>query len=95
MRKSLLLVAIAVAVISCSTTENQTLSVVPYPNEVNILNGTFNAAGADVRFAAELDEASCNAIKSFADQLSMVTGQENAINGTDAPSSFKDRKSVV
>lgn len=88
MRRSLLLAAVAVAVISCSTAEQKTLSVVPYPNEVNILKGTFNAAGADVRIAADLDEASRNVIGTFADQLSLVTGQASEVNGTDASSSF-------
>ena len=88
MRRSIFLAAIAAAVISCSTAVEEHLSVVPYPNEVSIKGGTFNAAGADVQFPADLDEASQNVIKTFAGQLALVTGQSSTINGTSAATRF-------
>ena len=88
MRRLIFLAAVAAAVISCKTTDKGTLSVVPYPNEVNILSGTFNAAGADIRFAEDLDKGSAGVIRIFADQLALVTGQASTINGTDAASHF-------
>ena len=88
MRRLIFLAAVAAAVISCKTTDKGTLSVVPYPNEVNILSGTFNAAGADIRFAEDLDKGSAGVIRIFADQLALVTGQTSTINGTDAATHF-------
>ena len=88
MRRSIFLAAITAAVISCSTAVEEHISVVPYPNEVSIKSGTFNAAGADIRFPADLDEGSQNVIKTFADQLALVTGQASTLNGTDASTSF-------
>ena len=88
MRRSIFLAAIAAAVISCSTAVEEHISVVPYPNEVNIKGGTFNAAGADIRFSDDLDQASQNVIRTFADQLALVTGQASTLNGTGASTSF-------
>ena len=88
MRRSIFLAAIAAAVISCSTAVEEHISVVPYPNEVNIKGGTFNAAGADIRFSDDLDQASQNVIRTFADQLGLVTGQASTLNGTGASTSF-------
>ncbi|MBO5816078.1 MAG: family 20 glycosylhydrolase, partial [Bacteroidales bacterium] len=88
MRRSIFLAAIAAAVISCSTAVEEHISVVPYPNEVTVKNGTFDAAGADIRFSADLDQASQNVIRTFADQLALVTGQASTLNGTGASTSF-------
>ena len=78
MRRSFFIAAIAAAVLSCTTAEKNTISVVPYPNEVTVSNGTFNAAGAAFHCSADIDRASLNAIAAFADQLSMVSGVEKA-----------------
>ncbi len=65
---------LAVMFISCGTTENKTITVVPYPNEVEIMDGAFNADGAAFHYSAAFDEAAKNVITSFAQQLSLVTG---------------------
>ena len=88
MRRPIFLAAIAAAVISCSTADKENLSVVPYPNEVTVKNGTFNAAGADIQIPADIDQASLNVIKAFADQLALVTGQASTINGTASATRF-------
>ena len=78
MRRSFCIAAIAAAVLSCTTAEDNTISVVPYPNEVTVSCGTFNAAGAAFECSADIDEASLNVITTFEDQLSMVSGCEKA-----------------
>ncbi len=78
MRRSFCIAAIAAAVLSCTTAEDNIISVVPYPNEVTVSCGTFNAAGAAFECSADIDEASLNVITTFEDQLSMVSGCEKA-----------------
>ena len=82
MKKLMILSAVAAALISCSTTEVKTINVVPYPNEVTVKTGSFDICGADFHYDTKLDEATQNVIKSFACQLSLVTGQlSNATAG--------------
>ena len=88
MRRSFFIAALAAAVISCGTANDNTISVVPYPNEVNIKGGSFDAAGAGFHYAPELDEASANAIKAFAGQLSFVSGTENTVDDAAASDGF-------
>ena len=79
MKKTAIITAIAAALISCSTTEVQTINVVPYPNEVCVKPGCFNVCGADFHYDANFDEATENLIKNFAEQLSLVTGCQNEV----------------
>ena len=55
MKKTLIISAIASALISCSTTETQTINVVPYPNEVNIKAGNFDVRGAEFHYDSAFD----------------------------------------
>ena len=56
MKKTLILTAIAATMISCGTPEVKTISVVPYPNEVDIKDGSFAVAGAEFHFDGDFDE---------------------------------------
>lgn len=67
-------------ILTVSCAEKQIISVVPYPNDVTMTCGTFDAAGADFRYGTALDEASKALINDFAAQLSLVSGQESAIS---------------
>ena len=80
MKKTAFITAIAAALLSCSTPEVKTISVVPYPNEVSVKAGAFNACGADFHYAADFDEATVEIIKGFAAQLSLVSGCESSIS---------------
>ncbi len=80
MRKIFLLSAAVAAFMACGTADNQTLTVVPYPNEVNINPGSFNVAGAGFHLSSGFDETTRNVIANFAGQLSLVTGQEAAVD---------------
>ena len=80
MKKTAIITAIAAALLSCSTPETQTINVVPYPNEVRVRNGMFNAYGADFHYDADFDEATSAVVKSFAGQLSLVSGGDNIVS---------------
>ena len=81
MKRILILSAIAAALLSCSPAGQSNITVVPYPNEVEVKAGTFNAAGAGFHCSEEIDEASMNIIRGFAAQLSMTSGKENTVDG--------------
>lgn len=85
--KRLILLFAVFGIISCSE-EVQTLSIVPYPNEVELTEGTFDATAASVTYQAELDEASVNIVKNFAAQLDLVTGKERAVTEGSAEQGF-------
>ena len=80
MKKTLILTAIAATMISCGTPEVKTISVVPYPNEVDIKDGSFAVAGAEFHFDGDFDEPSQSIIKNFAEQLSKVTGCQSSVS---------------
>ena len=88
MKKTAIITAIAAALLSCSTPEVKTISVVPYPNEVNIKSGAFNACGAGFHYDADFDEATANVVKDFAKQLSLATGCKNTVEDGNASKGF-------
>ena len=65
---------------ACNTADVKEITVVPYPNEVSVENGSFNAAGADVTYDANFHEFAKDAITSFAEQLSLVSGKQSEIS---------------
>ncbi len=87
-RKVTILSAIAALLVACGTSDNQTLTVVPYPNEVEITAGTFNAAGADFHYSADFDEGAKAVITNFAQQLSLVTGRESVADENESEKGF-------
>ena len=74
MKKTVLILSLAFALLSCAESERQDRlsAVVPYPNEVKAGEGEFKAKGAGVTYDASLDEATVNIIKSFAEKLSVT-----------------------
>jgi hypothetical protein len=60
MKKTLILLSLIFAAISCAPKDVQTLSVVPYPNDVKIKAGTFDIIGAEDTF---LGRVACKAPK--------------------------------
>lgn len=79
MKKTAIILAIAAALMSCGTTEDKTINVVPYPNEVTVTSGTFDACGAGFHYSADFDETTKDIIRGFAGQLSLVSGCANAV----------------
>ena len=85
MKKIYILLSAALLAIGCQQGTTDSINVIPYPNEVEVKGGTFNAAGAAFCYASEFDQAAKDAINSFASQLSLVTGVESlASEGTES-----------
>ena len=79
MKKTLIILSVLLAAVACAPKDAQTLSVVPYPNEVTVKAGEFCVAGAPVRYEAANDDYSKALFNSFAEQLTLVTGVESAV----------------
>ena len=78
MKKFLLLLTI-IACAACGRNDLSDITVVPFPNDVEVLAGDFDAAGAAFHYAAEIQEPAVNLIKAFAAQLSLVSAQESTV----------------
>ena len=78
MKKFLLLLTI-IACAACGRNDLSDITVVPFPNDVEVLAGDFDAAGAAFHYAAEIQEPAVNLIKAFAAQLSLVSAQESTM----------------
>lgn len=78
MKKFLLLLTI-IACAACGRNDLSDITVVPFPNDVEVLVGDFDAAGAAFHYAAEIQEPAVNLIKAFAAQLSLVSAQESTM----------------
>ena len=89
MKKLFLLLTIAAAA-SCTSQVQQgdVLDVVPYPNEVCIGEGLFEAKGASVTYDETLDEASVNVINLFAQKLSEISGKQSPVAAGVAETGF-------
>lgn len=88
MKRFHILATILLAASSCCRTMETPISVVPYPNEVEIQSGSFKASGADFHYSQDLDEASKAAITKFAGQLSLVSGKESKVSETPSEKGF-------
>lgn len=82
MKRISILAALAAILFSCTPAVDD-INVVPYPNEIEIKSGTFDAAGADFHYPEAADEGTKSIIEAFASQLSLVSGKESVVgNGT-------------
>ena len=79
MKKAYLIAAILTIVTSCCKTAENVISVVPYPNEIEIKCGSFNVDGANFFISEGIDEASVRIIEGFSADIAAVSGQDNAI----------------
>lgn len=88
MRNIFLIAAILAITTSCCKTAENAISVVPYPNEVEIKCGSFNACGAEFHISDCIDEASTKVIENFASRLAIACGQECTINNQNPSKGF-------
>ena len=88
MKKTIILTAFAAVLAACAPATDNSINVVPYPNEVNIKSGSFDAAGAEFHYAPELDEASINIIEGLAGQLSLVSGKNSTVDADGSRDGF-------
>lgn len=70
--------AAALAAASCGKHES-VLTVTPYPNDVKLNCGRFQAAGAEFHYSGNVDELTVKALSGFAGELSAVSGKESRI----------------
>ena len=88
MKKIYILLFAALLAASCQNGAEGSINVVPYPNEVQIKNGTFKADGAAFHVSGEFDQAAKDAIEAFAAQLSLVSGKESLVDAKTAGKGF-------
>ena len=88
--KKLFLILTSVLLASCAAEQRESniFNVVPYPNDVQVGEGVFDAKGAAVTYDQALDEATVNVISSFAQKLSSVSGAENPVSAGTAENGF-------
>ena len=86
MKRILILLTAIAAILSCQ--RGQTISVVPYPNDIQVNRGHFEAAGASMYYDAQIDQQTLNVISQFAQQLSLVTGVESSTNAGTSENGF-------
>ena len=61
--KKIFLLLTVIAAVSCSRNEGPAFNVVPYPNEVELCAGTFDAAGAEFHYSAEIEPLAVDLIE--------------------------------
>ena len=79
-KKLTAILSMAFAMLACTPASDNSISVVPYPNEVDIRSGSFDAAGAEFHYAPGMDGAVIDIIEGLAGQLSLVSGQRSTID---------------
>ena len=78
--KRLLFLGIVVAAVSaCCGKVVEKVNIVPYPQEVTIKNGSFDAAGATVRYSAGADSLTVAIAERLASQLTLATGETSVV----------------
>ena len=65
---------------ACQISEKKSVNIIPYPNELEIVNGTFQAAGADIHYNAGFEQYAKDAIAAFAGQLSLTSGVASKVS---------------
>ena len=88
MKRSIIIAAVAAAFAACTPISDEPVAVVPFPEEVNIKSGSFDAAGAGFHYSSDMDEASVNVVENFAARLSEITGIESKVNGNSSRDGF-------
>ena len=74
-----ILLTIAVAVLTATAIVAKNVEVIPCPNQIEVHEGTFVAAGADFRYDTRFDASARDAIIAFADRLSFTAGSKSKV----------------
>ena len=74
-----ILATAVIAAAACCNPNQKELTVVPYPNSVDINCGLFNAKGANINYDAAIDARGTALILNFAEQLTLVCGTQNKL----------------
>ena len=84
MKKIAFLFALAAILVSCHKPEAQPFTVIPMPNSVEMGQGLFKVAGADIYVDEAIPAEALAVVERFADRMALVSGRENKISRTDA-----------
>ena len=76
MKKFWSIILFFAALTACQETCIKPVTVVPYPNEVTLNAGTFNAQGADFHYDEAFEDYAKNAIEAFAGSLALAGGKD-------------------
>ena len=74
MKRISIFIAALALLASCQRPVPQAFSVIPYPNEVNLTEGTYNVKGTAIAVDPAMDEASKAAVQRFVSALETATG---------------------
>jgi hypothetical protein len=74
-----ILLTIAVAVLTATAIVAKNVEVIPCPNQIEVHEGTYVAAGADFRYDTRFDASARDAIIAFADRLSFTAGSKSKV----------------
>ena len=98
MKKTALILSAVAILASCNTSDTHTtdngaskdqiINVVPYPDDVQLAAGTFEAAGAGFHIDASINQQTKGIIERFAAQLSLISGKENVIRESNGNNGF-------
>lgn len=93
-----ILAAVCLLTPSCFAKEEVTINVLPYPQSVEIGKGTFKGAGANINAEQSIDEKSMKLIRSFGNQMTLVSGRVNSFAtpvGLTSDSGFAKMKGFI
>ena len=89
MKKLAFLIAVTAILASCHKPEAQPFSVIPFPNSVEMGEGQFKVAGADIYVDEAFSDEAFAAVERFADQMAIVSGRHNKISRADNGAKIK------
>ena len=79
MKKSLLLLTTILVLTSCGPKEvAKEVYITPYPNEIEVYEGTFNIAGSDFYCDSKIDQATQTLISNLYDQVVLISDNTNS-----------------
>ena len=78
MKKTLFLAVLTALATACAPKE-QPIEIVPYPNSIEMKAGTFMAAGADLHMDPAMEEYAKDAVRNFAADLALASGQAGEV----------------
>ena len=79
----IILAAMALLLSSCHKPEAQPFTVIPMPNSVEMGEGVFKVAGADIYVEEVLPADVLAVVERFADRMALVSGRSNKISRVD------------
>ena len=83
MKRLSILFALTAILVSCHKPEAQPFTVIPMPNSVELGEGVFKVAGADIFVEEVLPDEALAVVERFADRMAIVSGKDSKISRVD------------